>query len=624
MARMLLKIVASVVAMTMLGFGITSSAEGQINSKQRQEIKRIKVIVDRAAKQYQSRRFDEAGTTVAEAYLKLQELVEEPTAELIELVTPEYDRIKQAYQLLRDQGQPMDPVADLPRPPMDPDAISFVSDVAPILVAKCGRCHVDRVSGRFSLANYQAIAEGRGISPQRPEASRLIEVIESGEMPQGGLQVDDAELRILKDWIAAGAKFDGDDVAAGLQSFATPNSPNRREIEVMPATGNETISFSLHVAPVLIENCSGCHIESQNVRGGLNMTNFRGLLAGGDSGVIVNPGSDSESLLVQKLKGMGGGPRMPLNRPALSDDQIATISKWITEGAKFDGRDARLNIRNVAALARTEAMDHAELTIDRVKSSNDNWKLVMSDIEPNHFETDSFFALGSASDDRLKQFAELAEEIAVKVKPELYLDRNAPIVKGRMTLFLFQRRYDYSEFGKMIESRDLPTHFTSHWGHDTINAYAAILTNPREPFDEEQVRADLARQIAATSIRDQAVDVPRWFADGVGYNVAKRLFNKDDSVRSWDHAAAAALSSMNRPDDFLQNRMTEDNAALVSYLFVGSLMKDRGKYSKFMKDIFQQQSFETAFANAYSATPAELIAAFYGTGSNRDRPRQNR
>ena len=44
-----------------------------------------------------------------------------------------------------------------------------------------------------------------------PAGSHFIEVIESGEMPKGGLKVSDSELKTLKQWIADGAKFDGDD-----------------------------------------------------------------------------------------------------------------------------------------------------------------------------------------------------------------------------------------------------------------------------------------------------------------------------------------------------------------------------------------------------------------------------
>ncbi len=299
-------------------FGNCSGLSGQVSSKQRQEIRKIKTIIDRAGKQYQAKRYDEAAEAVKEANKQLRDLLANPTKELLELAAPEYERIKTAFQLLREQGQSLEQLADLPQPPRDAGDVSFINDVIPILTSKCGGCHVDRASGRFSLANYQAIAEGRGITPGQPETSRLIEVIESGEMPQGGARVTEAELTTLKAWVIAGAKFDGDNPATGLRATARTDQPEQVANDLVMATGNETVSFSADIAPMLVENCSGCHVEARNVRGGLNMTTFRMLLQGGDNGRLYEPGKGSESLLVRKLRGTGGGQRVPAGGPPVT------------------------------------------------------------------------------------------------------------------------------------------------------------------------------------------------------------------------------------------------------------------------------------------------------------------
>jgi len=49
------------------------------------------------------------------------------------------------------------------------------------------------------------------IVPKDPSNSGFIRIIESGEMPKGGLKISDNELKTLKNWIAQGAKFDGKD-----------------------------------------------------------------------------------------------------------------------------------------------------------------------------------------------------------------------------------------------------------------------------------------------------------------------------------------------------------------------------------------------------------------------------
>ena len=91
------------------------------------------------------------------------------------------------------------------------DSVSFANDVAPIIVAKCGNCHVSNAKGSYGIESYAALMNSDSITASDPGDSHFIEVIESGEMPKGKLKVTDGELKTLKNWIAQGAKFDGDD-----------------------------------------------------------------------------------------------------------------------------------------------------------------------------------------------------------------------------------------------------------------------------------------------------------------------------------------------------------------------------------------------------------------------------
>lgn len=90
-------------------------------------------------------------------------------------------------------------------------SVSFKKDVAPIIVAKCGKCHVSSSKGRYEIESYDALMNSDSIVPNDHADSNFIEVIESGEMPKGGLKVSDSELETLKQWVAQGAKFDGND-----------------------------------------------------------------------------------------------------------------------------------------------------------------------------------------------------------------------------------------------------------------------------------------------------------------------------------------------------------------------------------------------------------------------------
>ena len=91
------------------------------------------------------------------------------------------------------------------------EEISFVKDVAPIISAKCGTCHVTASRGRYNIKSYQALMDSDTVTAKKPEDSLFIELIENGEMPKGGKKVSKKELETLKNWISAGAVFDGED-----------------------------------------------------------------------------------------------------------------------------------------------------------------------------------------------------------------------------------------------------------------------------------------------------------------------------------------------------------------------------------------------------------------------------
>ncbi len=91
------------------------------------------------------------------------------------------------------------------------------------------------------------------------------------------------------------------------------------------------------VAPILVENCIACHnprkSESKYV-----MTTFAQLAKGGQQGegITLTPGKLDESYLVELIR-PGGQPRMPYKQEPLPAEKIATIERWVVEGAKYDG-----------------------------------------------------------------------------------------------------------------------------------------------------------------------------------------------------------------------------------------------------------------------------------------------
>ena len=106
-----------------------------------------------------------------------------------------------------------------------------------------------------------------------------------------------------------------------------------------PAPGRPA-SFRADVAPILVRKCLGCH-NAQKAEGGLSMATLDALRRGGKTAgdAIVEPGDPDSSFLIDSVKGETAR-RMPFRQPPLNAREIATLTRWIREGAKFDGPSA--------------------------------------------------------------------------------------------------------------------------------------------------------------------------------------------------------------------------------------------------------------------------------------------
>ena len=83
--------------------------------------------------------------------------------------------------------------------------------------------------------------------------------------------------------------------------------------------------------------------------------------------------------------------------------------------------------------------------------------------------------VGSASPRALAAVADTAEEQVGKLRKQFKLPDDRPFIKGRLTLFVFQKRYDYGEVGTMLERRELPAVWRGHWHYSPLDTYGCVL-----------------------------------------------------------------------------------------------------------------------------------------------------
>jgi hypothetical protein len=398
-------------------------------------------------------------------------------------------------------------------------------------------------------------------------------------------------------------------VAVGSPLLASP--PVR--VKGAPPTGSATVRFSRDLAGVLAEHCAGCHGNDGQIRAQLSVTSFTSLMRGGDSGPAVLPGNAAESLIIQKLKGTAAGQRMPQGSDPLANDLLAKFETWITEGARFDGPDPNQSIAELAAISQALAASHQRLRADRAKLAEGNWQLVMPDDAPQRLETENFLLLGNLDAAQLHEFADLAESLVPRVAKTIRAPADQPLVKGGVTLFVFRSSYDYGEFGRMVEKRELSPAVHAHSRFTTVDAYAALHAGRLEPDD---LAASLAQQIARLYVASLG-EAPAWFRDGVAQATAARVATRSKLVVRWNDRVGEAFTRMQAPDDFLAGRATAEDATALAYGFAQFLMSDSRRFQKLLGSLVEKGDFATAFGQSYGAAPEQVAGVWAAREASR-------
>ncbi len=127
--------------------------------------------------------------------------------------------------------------------------------------------------------------------------------------------------------------------------------------------------FAKEVQPILKNECSRCH-SGHKREGGLSLNTQRTAIAGGDEGPAIVVGTAAKSNLIARLTTGDADARMPKGGKPLNAAQIATLTKWIDDGAAWpegynlaEWRRAPLAPREVTLPPIANGMSHP---IDRL------------------------------------------------------------------------------------------------------------------------------------------------------------------------------------------------------------------------------------------------------------------
>lgn len=595
-----------------------------VTPEQRKQITEIESQITAAGRLYVADKYDESAAKLTMAQNVLLKMLESQDATLHNALKPLYARLEKAHALLELEGAELEELPtwnSLTAAKSTPSTseISFKSDIAPWLVTQCGNCHIKNRRGQFSMATFRELMQGingrKVVSPGGAKGSRIVEVIESGDMPRGGGKVTEENFAKLQKWIDAGAKFDGPDPTATLASYARtveggtmPSPPQEHDIVQTP-TGKESVKFAADIAPLLLENCIGCHINGRRASGGLSMNNFAAMLRGGDSGRNIVPGKPDESLLIKKLKGLAG-QRMPANRPALSDEKIATITTWIKEGAAFDGGSPTLGIEAVVNQSWAAAASHIDLMKRRTERAQSLWKKVLPTSEPSVAASDELVVLGNITPSRAGEWLAAGQIAVAEVRKQLRLPPGN-MVKGGVAIFVYKGRYDYGEFGLMNENRKLPTQWQGHWRASPLDVYVAVVDDTT--LDAKQQVGILVQHLSGAYV-GSLPQTPDWFAEGVARNVALATASRGDPrVEQWKMSLPAAAAMVDKSETLLSGKLDDEASGLVGMKLVGVMLdrRNRKQFDALLEMMRGGKPFPEALAQTF-APPDKFVKSWIG------------
>ncbi len=123
--------------------------------------------------------------------------------------------------------------------------------------------------------------------------------------------------------------------ASGIPALAGPTS---QDSTPPPATSAAGDMYASQIQPIFKSQCYKCHAGMFH-RGGLKVDTPENILKGGRDGAILVPGHPEQSMLIRLIR-HEGPPENPMPMPPhskLSDADIATVTKWIQEGAIMPG-----------------------------------------------------------------------------------------------------------------------------------------------------------------------------------------------------------------------------------------------------------------------------------------------
>jgi hypothetical protein len=234
---------------------------------------------------------------------------------------------------------------------------------------------------------------------------------------------------------------------------------------------------------------------------------------------------------------------------------------------------------------------HEELHQRRIQRAHDHWKVVSPKTEPDEASDNHFHVIGNIGSESSKKLLAQAKAADAQVRKLLGIKNKDPLIKGGITIFALKQRYDYSEFGTMLERRSLPTDWSSHWRSEILDSYVALVYDKAEPKINE---SSLIQQIASLWVASHE-GVPKWFADGAGRQALAMAAGQNDlRVQSWVKRLPESMKQLDNLNKFLKGDINDEDAATIGFGIV-----------RFMNDSSRKKQYDALLRSLAGGMPFE-------------------
>jgi hypothetical protein len=368
---------------------------------------------------------------------------------------------------------------------------------------------------------------------------------DDGDTPRRGRRAR-AKSAITKKARRATGKSAADAADTKKGTDKTKAAASKDKEQTAKGAGSPSISFKRDVAPILVDNCIGCHRQGRPglTRGKLDLTSFAKLMQGTPKEKVVTPGNADESHLVLRIKGEET-PRMPQggNNNGLAEEAIAKIEEWIKAGAKLDaGLDPKTAMDTYASspdqvrrnkLAKMSSKEREQLV---EKAGRDRWKKANPKLNPEILQLGHFALFSTLPKDRTTNLAKAMEGQYANLKR--VLGSPATDWVEPVSLYLFNDRRDFVEFARSVENREVEAGVIASSNLAAAEPYVAVVDpqggkkeqpagakrRPRTargedkespPGSDRTLLGLLVENVADATITAQGKS-PRWLASGLG------------------------------------------------------------------------------------------------------------